>query len=241
MKGKGQMAPGQNNSNAIARSASSLSALEEPPLSFNYDSVRRAPVASAPCPHIVVQDFLSPVVLKRVLALLPEISTGGSFPRSALSLPVEILDFLEEFEGPALKALISEKFGLEALEANPSMITMRGQTRAKDGRIHLDSASKRVTLLLYLNPLEQEWPEHAGCLRFLYGPEDLEDYAAEVVPRGGTLVVFPNHPQSWHGHLTYVGPRITVQLNYMHTDSKVKSEQFRHRVSAFMKKIPFLG
>ncbi|WP_231118969.1 2OG-Fe(II) oxygenase family protein [Oecophyllibacter saccharovorans] len=202
---------------------------------FDYDAVLRALVMDIPCPYLVVENFVPPRVLAHVLALWPEIPSGGSFPRSALEVPPALAGFLEEFEGPKLKKLIGRKFGLD-LEAAPSMVTLRGQTRARDGRIHLDSPSKWVTLLLYLNPREQAWPDHAGCLRFLNGPHDMEDYEAEIPPYGGTLVAFPNHPASWHGHREYVGPRRSVQLNYMHRPQKVASEKLRHHVSAFFKK-----
>lgn len=224
---------------SLSSSASSFADISSPDISsgdvFNYESVRNAPVATAPCPHLVVKDFLSPAALKRVLELLPDIPSGGSFPRAALGLPVELEGMLGEFEGPRLKEILAEKFGLDLTDA-PSMVTLRGRTRQKDGRIHLDSASKRVTILLYLNPLEQEWPDHKGCLRFLNDPKNLEDYAAEITPTGGTLVAFPNGPRAWHGHRKYVGPRITVQLNYMHADRKVRAEQLRHRLSAFWKR-----
>jgi SM-20-related protein len=49
--------------------------------------------------------------------------------------------------------------------------------------------------------------------------------------------VFPNGPTTWHGHRRFVGQRYSVQLNYMTTDDKARSEMRRHRISAFVKRL----
>ena len=56
-------------------------------------------------------------------------------------------------------------------------------------------------------------------------------------PVNGTLLVFPNGPSTWHGHKPFVGPRYSVQLNYMTTDRMARSELRRHRVSALVKRL----
>ena len=53
----------------------------------------------------------------------------------------------------------------------------------------------------------------------------------------GTLLIFPNGPTSWHGHKTFNGERTSMQLNYMTTDQKARSELRRHRLSAFLKRL----
>jgi SM-20-related protein len=117
------------------------------------------------------------------------------------------------------------------------MVTLRGWTSDRDGRIHCDSLAKRLTVLLYLNREADSWGRQEGCLRLLRGPKDLEDFAVEVPPVNGTLLVFPNGPTTWHGHRTFVGQRYSVQLNYMTTDDKARSEMRRHRISAFVKRL----
>ena len=117
------------------------------------------------------------------------------------------------------------------------MVTLRGWTSERDGRIHCDSLAKRVTVLLYLNRETEAWGRQEGCLRLLRGPGDLEDFAVEVPPVNGTLLVFPNGPTTWHGHRQFVGQRYSVQLNYMTTDDKARSEMRRHRISAFVKRL----
>ena len=117
------------------------------------------------------------------------------------------------------------------------MLTARLYTREKDGQIHKDSAAKRVTALVYLNPENDSFSRQEGCLRLLNNPDDLENYAVEVPPTRGTLLVFPNGPTTWHGHRQFVGPRHSVQLNYMTNDTKARTELRRHRLSAWVKRL----
>ena len=96
-----------------------------------------------------------------------------------------------------------ERFDVD-LSNRPMMITVRGYCQKKDGRIHTDMAAKVVTALLYLN---DEWDAPGGRLRFLRGPDDLDDAIAEVPPDGGTLVAFRRSDCSWHGHAPCTGER----------------------------------
>jgi SM-20-related protein len=203
---------------------------------LNYDGLRGTPPASDPFPHVVVPDFVPPGVLEPLVKELPKLSQGGSFPMSGLRLGPLGRSLVAELEGPALREAIAEKFGLDLSNA-PTMVTLRGRSREKDGRIHTDSTSKRVTVLLYLNPHTAAWANREGCLRLLRSATDIEDFAVEVPPVDGTLLVFPNSPTAWHGHKRHVGQRYVVQLNYMARDGAARSELRRHRVSAFLKRL----
>jgi hypothetical protein len=144
---------------------------------------------------------------------------------------------VDGLEGPEFREIVAEKFGLD-LAGAPVMTTLRGQTGAKDGQIHTDSSAKRVTILLYLNPGSGDaWADPKGCLRLLRSATDLEDYAVEVPPVDGALLVFPNGPTTWHGHKQFVGQRYAIQMNYMTTSTKAKAEMRRHFFSAFVKRI----
>jgi len=202
---------------------------------LDYAALDATPPATQPFLHVVVPDFLPPEALARVYEGLPQLDRGGSFPPQALKLGPEARNMMRELEGPQLRHAIAAKFGL-ALDDAPSMLTVRLATRAKDGQIHTDSLAKRVTALLYLNPPNSAFDQQDGCLRLLRSATDLEDYAVEVPPTSGTLLVFPNGPASWHGHRTYVGKRHSVQLNYMTNDAKARAELRRHKLSAFVKR-----
>ena len=203
---------------------------------LDYEALRAAPPASTPFPHVVIPNFVPPDVLAPLVRELPALSQGGSFPMGGLRLGPLARALVADLEGPVLRDAIAEKFALD-LSGAPTMLTLRGQSRDKDGRIHTDSTAKRVTVLLYLNPATEAWASHDGCLRLLRGPDDIEDFAVEVPPVDGTLLVFPNGATTWHGHKTFVGQRYAVQLNYMTDDEKARSELRRHRLSAFVKKL----
>lgn len=194
------------------------------------------PVATDPFAHIVVRNFVPAPVLAGVVADLPEISGGGSFPVGSLRLGARAATLMRAMESPELRAAIADKFALDLGDA-PTMVTLRGRARARDGKIHCDSTAKRVTVLLYLNPADAKWSTDGGSLRLLRGPDDLDSYAVEVPPTDGTLLVFPNSPASWHGHKSFEGRRYVVQLNYMTADAAARSELRRHRISAFVKRL----
>ena len=171
-----------------------------------------------------------------MLADSPPLRKRGSFPPDAVRLGPAAQALMQAMEGPALRQAIAGLFNLD-LAGAPTMVTLRGWTSERDGRIHCDSLAKRVTVLLYLNRQADAWTRQEGCLRLLRGPRDLEDFAVEVPPVNGTLLVFPNGPTTWHGHRQFVGPRYSVQLNYMANDDKARSEMRRHRMSAFVKRL----
>ena len=204
---------------------------------LDYAALDAAPVTSEPFAHVVVPHFVPPAALRRVVADLPALGKRGSFPLDAVTLGPAAAALMGEIEGERLRAAIARKFDMD-LAGAPTMVTLRAWTDERDGHIHRDSTAKRVTALLYLNPAGDEaWKRQEGCLRLLRGPRDLDDYAVEVPPVDGTLLVFPNTPQAWHGHRVFCGQRFSVQLNYMTTDAKARSELRRHRLSAFMKRL----
>lgn len=205
-------------------------------ITLDYPKLEATPVVGDPFAHVVVPDFVPSESLQAVLSDLPPLDKRGSFPITSVSLGTAAAALMREMEGPRLRDLIARKFDLDLTTA-PTMLTLRGRTEAKDGRIHTDSTAKRVTVLLYLNRETDAFARQDGCLRLLRGPDNLEDYAVEVPPVNGTLLIFPNAANSWHGHRSFTGRRYSVQLNYMTTDAKARSELRRHRISAFMKKL----
>ncbi len=205
-------------------------------IDLDYARLEATPVTLDPFPHVVIPDFVPPDSLRVVAAGLPGLTKSGSFPVDSVRLGADAAALMQAMEGPRLREAIAAKFGLDLSDA-PTMLTLRGWTSARDGRIHCDSRAKRVTVLLYLNQETAAFAHQDGCLRLLRGPDDLEHYAVEVPPVNGTLLIFPNGPTTWHGHRTFVGPRYSVQLNYMTTDGKARSEMRRHRWSAFVKRL----
>lgn len=203
---------------------------------LDYAALRETPPASEPFPHVIVRNFVPPEALPALLRDLPAMSHRGSFPIGSLRLGPQARALVAEMEGPRLRQAIAETFDLD-LAAAPTMLTLRGRSTERDGHIHTDSKSKRVTVLLYLNESKEAWSAQEGCLRLLRSATDIEDYAVEVPPTDGTLLVFPNGPTAWHGHKQHIGDRYVMQLNYMARDAMARSELRRHRVSAFLKRL----
>ena len=202
---------------------------------LDLSKFQAAPVARDPFPHVLVTKSVVEGEVQNVLEDLPLMHKGGSFPISALHLGPAAQQLVAELQGAEFRRLVEEKFILHLGDAQ-TMTTLRGYSREKDGRIHTDSTSKLVTILLYLNRPEDAWASSQGCLRLLRSKESLEDYVVEVPPALGTLLVFPNSNHAWHGHKQFVGPRYAIQMNYMANDGSARSEIRRHRISAFLKR-----
>jgi hypothetical protein len=199
---------------------------------IDYERFRRTPLVREPFEHLVVHEFLEADSLDPVLSGFPRIEKGGSYPVSVLSCGAGFAGLLEELHCDRLRTAVEEKFGVD-LRGRPAMITVRGQARAKDGRIHTDSVTKLVTVLLYLNA---RWNEAGGRLRLLRSKSSLDDYFADVPPEAGTAVFFRCTDNAWHGHTPYVGERRALQLNWVTDEGVVRHEQRRHRLSARLKK-----
>ena len=199
---------------------------------IDHERFRTTPLVRDPFDHLVVSGFLQASALEPVLSGFPAIEKGGSFPESELSFGPGFAALLGELRGPQLRAAVAEKFAID-LGGRPTMVTVRGQARAKDGRIHTDTETKIVTVLLYLNP---GWKDEGGWLRLLRSSASLDDYFAEIPPEAGTAVFFRCTDNAWHGHTPYVGERRAVQLNWVTDESVVRHEERRHRFSARLKK-----
>ncbi len=200
---------------------------------LDLDRFAATPLVRHPFDHLVVPGFLTAEGVATVDRSFPEIDAPGSFPTSELAIGPEFAAFLEALQGTAMTAAFGEKFALD-LSQRPTMVTLRGHCQARDGRIHTDSQSKIVTVLIYMN---DAWEADGGRLRLLNGPDDLDDMIAEVPPQAGTLIAFRRSTNSYHGHKPHVGRRRAIQLNWVSDAGVVHHEQRRHRISARLKKI----
>jgi hypothetical protein len=203
---------------------------------LDLDRLRESPLCRDPFDYVVVDDFIRPELLPSLVADFPAVAGHGSYPLETLACGPDFAGLAAELTAAPLRQAVEEKFGID-LAGRPTMITLRGYSDGKDGRIHTDSATKLITLLLYMNPV---WHEAAGRLRLLRGPADLADYVAEVPPLAGTVVAFRRGPASFHGHHAHVGERRSIQLNWVTDRGVVAREIRRHRWSARIKALnPF--
>lgn len=199
---------------------------------LDFEAIARAEVASAPFTYFRVPGVLSPVDLAAVRADFPRITEPGLFPLSGLDYGPAFARLIEDVRSPELAVVMERKYRMR-LSDKPMMITVRGHSRQRDGRIHTDIKAKLVTGLLYLNDI---WDESGGRLRLLRNGHDLDDYAAEIPPDGGTLVSFLRSDASWHGHHPYAGERRYVMFTWMASKAARAREHIRHSLSASLKR-----
>jgi len=200
---------------------------------LDLDKFNAAALVNEPFEYLILPGFLRPEMLAAISRDFPNITKPGSFPVETLQFGKAFRELLNELESDTFRHAVEQKFGLD-LTGRPTIITVRGHTDGTDGRIHTDSRTKIITMLIYFN---EDWHESGGRLRLLRSGTDMEDYVAEVEPSIGTLLAFRRSDHSWHGHKPFVGPRRAIQLNWV-VDEKVKRrEQKRHGISAFFKNL----
>ena len=194
--------------------------------------LRTANVVSSPFEHVIVQGFLSRETIDQINETFPPIPSSGSYSIDNLTRDTVIKEVIDELDSRECEEIIEHKFNINLL-GHAKMYSLRGYTRAKDGKIHTDSKDKIITVLLYLN---RTWPHAAGRLRLLRNGQNLDDYAVEIPPDNGTLLVFRRSRNSWHGHLPFTGQRRALQMNWMVNERRVAWHAFRHWVSAPIKR-----
>ena len=200
---------------------------------LDLEALRVAPVATEPFAYFIVPRFVKAAALDAIRADFPVIQYPGSFPLSTLDYGPAFAALAKELAGRDMAKTVGSKLAMD-LSAAPTMITVRGQSRAADGKIHTDSRTKLVTALIYMN---DSWESPRGRLRLVRSADNLNDVVAEVPPEQGTLLVFKNEPNAWHGFEPFAGPRRVIQLNWVTSTAVVRREQARHRLSAFIKRL----
>ncbi len=204
---------------------------------LDLDAFNASPLVREPFEYLITPGFLKAESRQSLNSAFPRIDKPGSFPVSELRISPLFAELLAELQGPAFTQAVAAKFGIADLAEHPTMVTVRGRCQKKDGRIHTDTASKIITVLVYMN---ERWDDRSGRLRLLRSATDLEDVIAEVPPEWGTLLIFRRSDNSFHGHKPFVGERRALQLNWVTDQSVVDHEQTRHRLSARLKRLnPF--
>ncbi len=202
-------------------------------LPIDLEAFEAAPLTREPFAHAMVPHFVKHTAMAGINADYPLVTHPGSFPLPTLKYGPAFAGLIAAIQGPEFTRAVERKLGVD-LTGRPTMVTARGVSAARDGQIHTDSRTKLITVLIYMN---NAWEAKTGRLRLLRGPDDLEDVIAEVPPEEGTLLIFRNQPNAWHGFHAFEGPRRVIQLNWVTDESVVWREQTRHKVSAFFKRL----
>jgi hypothetical protein len=178
---------------------------------IDLEAIRAAEMQRDPFDYLVVPDAIPRARLTEINGDYPAIERPGNLSLEDVDVDGRFAALIAEVESPEFAAAIGEQFDLD-LSQSPITITVRKFCEKSDGNIHTDHRSKVVTVLFYFN---EDWSGDAGRLRMLRSPTDIEDYAAEVPPNGGTMLAFRRTDHSWHGHKTFVGERRMMQVNFL--------------------------
>ncbi|BCX73597.1 2OG-Fe(II) oxygenase [Acinetobacter bereziniae] len=200
---------------------------------LKLDALKNAEVVTTPYPFFVVENALADSEVQAVIKDFPKIEQGGSFNIEDVEIKPNFDRFLKSLDTPEFRQILTDKFDVNVME-HPMMITLRGYSRQKDGRIHSDSKSKLLTILIYLN---ESWDAPNGRLRILNDDKDINNYVAEIGAGPGSLVAFKVTDNGWHGYIPYEGQRQSIQINFLTSEKANAKHKFFHGLSAKVKKI----
>ncbi len=203
---------------------------------IEMERLRETPLKTAPYSYVTVENFVPVDMLESIAEDFPDLDLPGSFPAEELDYGPRFAELLERLARDDFRDAIAEKFDID-LTDRPMTCTVRGAAQRKDGQIHTDSKTKLITVLIYLNP---PWQAEGGRLRVLRSGTDLNDFAEEIEPSSGNLLIFRRADNSWHGHEPFEGIRRSIQINWVTSQAVADKEKARHRVSARLKRFnPF--
>ena len=200
---------------------------------LNFELIKKAEINSEFYPFFTVQDaFLNKQDHKKIATDFPKINKGGSFPSDSVSYGQSIQSLLDSLEGDQMRNILENKFQVD-LQDKPVVSTFRGYSRMKDGKLHSDSKTKIITVLLYLN---KNWDKGSGLLRMLREENNIDNYITEIPASMGSMVAFKVTNNCWHGFIPYEGKRCSIQLNYLYKEA-LSQHKIRHKLSSFFKKL----
>lgn len=178
---------------------------------LNITAFENTPLQRDPFDFLILPNAVDAEALAQVNRDYPAIETPANFRPRDLSYGPAFRQLLDELESPAFQTAVERKFGVD-LDNTEKTITVRKYSEPSDGNIHTDHWSKVITVLMYFNP---EWPHAGGRLRMLRSRTDIDDYAAEALPVGGTLLAFRRSNRSFHGYRRFEGERRMLQVNWV--------------------------
>ena len=200
---------------------------------LKLDALKNAEVSHTPYPYFIVENALADSEVQAVIQDFPKIEQGGSYNIEDVEIKPNFDRFLKSLDTPEFRQILTDKFDVNVME-HPMMVIFCGYSRQKDGRIHSDSKSKLLTVLIYLN---ESWDAPNGRLRILNNDNDINNYVTEINAGPGSLVAFKVTDNGWHGYIPYEGQRQSIQINFLTSEKANAKHKFFHGLSAKMKKI----
>jgi SM-20-related protein len=183
---------------------------------LNGDMLARAPLRSDPYDFIFAKDAIRSTMRSSLIVDAPVIGVSGSVPLAQLSYGPTFQALVDDLGSLSFRKIVERKFNLD-LRNRPTVVSVRGRiSRSLDGYVHEDLADKIISVILYLN---ETWEHPNGRLRILRS-RSLEDYAVEIPPEFGNILIFRRSNRSWHGHLPYEGLRLSLQFNWTYSANR---------------------
>jgi SM-20-related protein len=187
---------------------------------IDFDKIENAQVKDKPYPFFVVENCIKEDKKDAIAKAFPNILDSGVYSIDNFSLENNMQDLIDDLSSQRFRNIIEKKLNLNLADKN-LLFNFRGFVKETDGLIHPDNPDKFVTILLYLN---KHWITHrlpknvplkdSGCLRILNSATDINDYAVQIPPLLGNMVVFKVTENSFHGHLSHDCIRKSLQFNY---------------------------
>ena len=194
-------------------------------LRANADGWSRTYGENQPFPHIVIDDFLPPSTIDRLLREYPDDQSlpiwnnathkdkeSGEFVqkdkrniRDLLRMPPTYRQLIWELNSHDFLAFLSKLSGIPALIPDPNLRGAGIHQIGQGGflKVHADftyqrdfALSRRINLLLYLN---KDWPEEYGGQLELWDRE-MKGPPKSVLPIANRCVIFSTTANSFHGH-----------------------------------------
>ena len=170
---------------------------------------------ASPFPHIVIDDFLEPDVLRGVLTDFPSSGDKDFFDRDQERLKFQyqphesssglVRNLFAELNGQAFLGFLEELTGLKGLISDP-YFNGGGLHETKRGGhlgVHADfnvhdalNVERKLNLLVYLN---EEWKDDYGGELELWDKQ-MKACVVRVKPVFGRAVIFNTALDSFHGH-----------------------------------------
>jgi hypothetical protein len=200
---------------------------------LDWATIEHAQLVRDPFDHIAIPHALEPDCAAAIPEEFPAIRSPGSFSLADAPPGPALARLIDDLMSDRFRTHMARLFQVD-LEDRPAAVTLRGQCAGRDGRIHIDSKSKVLSLLIYLN---ETWSGGEGQLRLLRAEDGFDTAPVEIPATLGSLVAFRRSDRSWHGLSPFVGQRRALQFNYLQSSRASVVGLLRHRLSAFTKQL----
>ncbi len=200
---------------------------------LKLDALAASTLKTDPYPYFTVERAIDAGHINDIITGFPAINDGGSYNIDDVEMSPAFRGLIDSIDTPAFRRIICDKFDVAVMDL-PMMITLRGYSRKKDGRIHTDSKTKVATILIYLN---EDWQAETGKLRVLRSADNMDDFVEEISPGPGSLMAFKVTDNCWHGYPSFEGKRQSIQINFLTSEAAGNKHRFFHRLSARLKSL----